>query len=71
VGRELALGAGRTLAALVAIGAAVTFGDAAARPLMAAYMLAPVGAAFCLSRALGDASPPPGRGLPSQAPPNG
>jgi hypothetical protein len=55
VGRELALGAGRTLAALVAIGAAVAFGDVAARPLMAAYMLAPVGAAFCLSRALGDA----------------
>lgn len=52
--RELALGAGRTLAPLVAIGATVAVGDGAARPLMAAYMLAPVGAAYCLARALGE-----------------
>ena len=55
VGRELALGAGRTLAAVVAVGAAVAFGDAAARPLMAVYLLSPVAAAFCLERALGGA----------------
>ncbi len=52
VARELALGLGRTLAALVAIGAALLMGDAAARPLMAAYMLAPTAAAYCLERAL-------------------
>jgi hypothetical protein len=52
VARELALGAGRTLAALVAVGAAIAMGDAAARPLMAAFMLAPTAAAFCLERAL-------------------
>ncbi len=56
VARELALGAGRTLAAVVAIGAALAFGDHAARPLMAAYALTPAAAAFCLGRALGPAA---------------
>lgn len=52
VARELALGVGRTVAAALAVGAAVMLGDHAARPLMAAYMLAPTAAAFCLERAL-------------------
>ena len=70
VAREFALGAGRTLAAVVAIGSAVLMGDAAARPLMAAYLLAPIAAAYCLDRALrapGGASRPDGHGTP----PNG
>ena len=53
VARELALGAGRTLAAVVAIAAALAFGDDAARPLMAAYAVTPAAAAFCLGQALG------------------
>ena len=69
VARELALGAGRTLAAVVAIGAALAFGDAAARPLMAAYALTPAAAAFCLGRALGPGLPP--RGVAVRHPPNG
>jgi hypothetical protein len=59
VARELALGAGRTVAAVVAIAAAAAFGDGAARPLMAAYALSPAAAAYCLDRALG----PDGRAL--------
>lgn len=68
VARELALGAGRTLAALIAIGAAALLGDGAARPLMAGYMLAPTAAAFCLERALRE---PEHRSRPVPDPPSG
>ena len=54
--RELALSVTRTLAAVGAIAAALAFGDAAARPLMAAYMLAPIAGAYCTERALREAS---------------
>jgi len=54
--RELALSVTRTLAAAVAIVAAVVFGDAAARPLMAAYMLAPIAGWYCTQRALREAA---------------
>lgn len=57
VARELALGAGRTVAAAVAVLVALLAGDAAARPLMGAFMLAPTAAAFCLERALQHPSP--------------
>ena len=55
--RELALSVSRTLAAAVAIAATLVVGDAAARPLMAAYMLAPIAGWYCTQRALREASP--------------
>lgn len=56
--RELALSITRTLAAAVAIIATVIAGDAAARPLMAALMLAPIAGWYCTQRALREAAAP-------------
>lgn len=57
--RELALSVTRTLAAAIAIVATVIAGDAAARPLMAAFLLAPVAGWYCTQRALQEALPRP------------
>ena len=57
--RELALSITRTLAATIAIVATVIAGDAAARPLMALFMLAPIAGWYCTQRALQEAASVP------------
>ena len=56
--RELALSVTRTLAAAIAIVATALAGDAAARPLMALFLLAPIAGWYCTHRALREAVAP-------------